>query len=316
MCSAKRAWLPRDCDKAIAEEEERGLAEQKRSAGPPKAHVRLTGAGHRRAFQLVVLVPTKNRANQLGEAVSSAIRQTLQPGLIVVVGEKESDLRVLRESNSFLGAQLLLVLNHRTPNLSGAVNSGVLAILDQGFVPELTFIALLDDDDAWEPRYLERCARLARSGRIDWVLSGIIRHEAETAVGARLAIPQNLTMSTFFRTNPHVQGSNLFVRLSTLLKAGCFDENLLSTTDRDICVRLLGLGNTRLGYLHEYHVHHRAWGSDRLSALGSLRKREGLRAFYAKYEPLMTESDKSAFIRRAHSLFGIAPGDFNAGMQD
>lgn len=41
----------------------------------------------------------------------------------------------------------------------------------------------------------------------------------------------------FLVGNPHVQGSNLFLRLGSLLEAGSFDEALQSCTDRDLCIR-------------------------------------------------------------------------------
>jgi hypothetical protein len=40
--------------------------------------------------------------------------------------------------------------------------------------------------------------------------------------------------SWFFTANPGIQGSNLFVRLGELLRAGLFDEWLPSTTDRSV----------------------------------------------------------------------------------
>ena len=38
-------------------------------------------------------------------------------------------------------------------------------------------------------------------------------------------------INDFLKGNPHIQGSNTFIKFSTLLKAGAFDENLTSSTD-------------------------------------------------------------------------------------
>ena len=71
--------------------------------------------------------------------------------------------------------------------------------------------------------------------------------------------------------NPHIQGSNLFVRLRKLLEAGGFDEALASTTDRDICIRLADLGSVRYGALAKHLVHH--YAEDDRMRLSDARRR-------------------------------------------
>jgi GT2 family glycosyltransferase len=186
-------------------------------------------------------------------------------------------------------------------------------LLAEDLLAENTYVALLDDDDTWEPEYLERCITLAASQNLDWVITGITRHESEHGPGTKLSIPQALTPSMFFATNPHVQGSNFFIRLSTLLKAGCFDENLQSTTDRDLCVRVLNLGDIKIGFVREYLVHHMAFAGNRLSTPDSPAKHQGLIAFYGKYAPLMLTKERSAFLDRATSVFSCPRSDFESG---
>ncbi|KXZ45448.1 hypothetical protein GPECTOR_54g189 [Gonium pectorale] len=153
-----------------------------------------------------------------------------------------------------------------------------------------TWVAILDDDDAWEPNHLEACLAAAAAAAAashqpaaDMVVSGLLRYEhdgedgcdgtyddgggggstspaghpAGASAAARLTsfplatqqlppqpVPQPvppegpLDARCFLTDNPGIQGSNLFVRLGTLLRAGLFDEWLPSTTDRDLCIRL------------------------------------------------------------------------------
>lgn len=265
--------------------------------------------------RIAVIIPTRDRPCRVEEAIASVYSQTMRPDLVVVVGEKSSDLKRVHGSGMLPRDQIptLLALNSRTPNLSGAVNTALIRLVRKGFEPETCYVAILDDDDSWEPQYLERCFSLARKQRLDWVVAGITRHESEKGDGTDLSIPSRLTASSFLRTNPHVQGSNLFVRLSTVLRAGCFDENLRSTTDRDLGIRLVNLGNTRVGFVHEHLVHHAAYGRGRLSTPGSTRKRAGLVAFYQKHAPLMSDADRREFLHRAETLFDVHANDFEGG---
>jgi GT2 family glycosyltransferase len=263
---------------------------------------------------IVAIVPTRNRPRHLINALSSIAHQSRQPDLLIVVKECEYDHEaVVRVASTLSKTALVILPNGRASNLSGAVNTALHHLLRTNLAPRTTYVALLDDDDTWEPEYLERCASMVETQDLDWVVSGIYRHETEDGAAHQLSIPESIEVSNFLVTNPHVQGSNLFVRLSTFLEAGCFDENLQSTTDRDVSIRLLNLGGTKVGFLREYLVHYMALGHDRLSIPGSPSKRQGLIAFYEKYGPTMSEEQRTGFLHRATMMFGCAFEDFQQG---
>ena len=177
----------------------------------------------------------------------------------------------------------------------------------QGAKPS-SFVAILDDDDAWAPTYLEQCENAAAEGRLDMVTAGIIYRKSSEHSGWPLAIPDRLEVGDLLVRNPHIQGSNLFVRLRKLLEAGSFDEALRSTTDRDICIRLADLGSVRYGTLPEHLVHHYAEDDRaRLSTPGGDAKCAGLRQFYRKYGSRMTNEQRSAFIERSRNSFDCDP---------
>ena len=200
--------------------------------------------------------------------------------------------------------QIKKLVNRREKNLSGAINTALSEILNAGYDPDNTFIAVLDDDDWWEPCYLKNSLDKAIEEKADWVISGIIRHEDENGEGIKLSIPVSLDEKDFFAGNPHIQGSNLFIRVSYLLMAGGYDENLPSTTDRDLCIRLLAMGNIKYTFLRKYMVHYRAYGNERLSDPSTYRKALGLQNFNDKYQDIMDGTSYNAFIRRSKKLFG------------
>lgn len=228
--------------------------------------------------------------------------------MIYLVADSKGNLPNDNISMSNVGnVPLKCILNSRERNLSGAINTVFSEMLMDGFDPDKTFIAILDDDDWWEDDYLDSCMNATSANGTDWVVSGIIRHENSTDSGIPLSIPDTLDVRSFLRGNPHVQGSNLFVRFSKILLAGGFDENLPSTTDRDLCLRLLSLGDTRITMLNRHMVHHLAFGSGRLSEPESMKKCLGLERFYDKYNFLMDVDDRKAFLYRAKQYFGCDP---------
>ncbi|MFN9971742.1 MAG: glycosyltransferase, partial [Phycisphaerae bacterium] len=153
--------------------------------------------------------------------------------------------------------RLTVMRNRRTPaRASGAWNSGLDQLHRDIRQPDLVFVAVLDDDDSWEPDHLECCFDAAHSGDLNMVASGLIRHETEGDPGHRHSIPSKLDARELFVRGQHIQGSNLFVRLDLLLDAGGFDERLPSCTDRDLCLRLARLPELRFGPTQKHTVHH------------------------------------------------------------
>ena len=259
---------------------------------------------------IAALVATHNRPQLLvNRALESIARQSRPPDYLIVVDD--SDPKVRRTNEQIAadfradGTKTVYLENYRTPGAAGAWNTGLSWL--QGTEPS-SFVAILDDDDAWAPTYLESCERKALKGRLDMVAAGLIYHTSSEHTGRPLTVPDRLDVEDLLVRNPHIQGSNLFVRLRKLLEAGGFDEALASTTDRDICIRLADLGSVGYGSLDEHLVHHYAEDDRaRLSTPGGDAKCAGLRQFYRKYRGRMTDDQRSAFIERSRDWFGCDP---------
>ncbi|MDA8143683.1 MAG: glycosyltransferase [Thermoplasmatales archaeon] len=254
---------------------------------------------------LVAIVSTTRMESLLKVSLPSIFSQVKRPDMIYVVADSDDKLpkQQIQELNN-RNIPVKFILNLRERNLSGAINTALSEILLDGFDPEQTFIAILDDDDWWEEEYLQSSMNAASQYSSDWVVSGIIRHDSTSGQGKLLSIPDTLDERSFLRGNPHVQGSNLFVRFSKILLAGGLDENLPTTTDRDLGLRLLALGDVRTFTLRRHMVHHLAFGSERLSERGSEKKCLGLSRFYDKYTFFMDSDDRYAFFDRARRYFG------------
>ena len=261
-------------------------------------------------MRIAAVVATHNRPRLLANrALASIARQSRLPDLLVVVDDSNPKVRGANEQivADFRvgGTQTVYLENHRTPGAAGAWNTALAWL--QGNCPS-AFVAALDDDDAWDPAYLERCEGAARDGGLDMAAAGIIYHGSSGHEGQPLTIPQSLEVDDLLVRNPHVQGSNLFVRLRKLLEAGGFDEGLASTTDRDLCIRLADLGSVKYGAIDQHLVHHYAEDDRlRLSTPGGAAKCAGLRAFHRKHGSRMTAAQRAAFIERSRTAFGCDP---------
>ena len=259
---------------------------------------------------IAAIVATYNRPGLLASRALISIASQSRPlDTLIVVDDSDHDIRPLNrrvvdefESGS---TQVIYIENRRTPGASGAWNT---TLYELHRIAPSSYVAILDDDDMWEPNYLERCEIEASTRNLDMVAAGIVFNRSEGQNSILLRSPESLEVDDLLVGNPHIQGSNLFVRLSRLLEAGGFDEALRSTTDRDICIRMADLGTVRYGSIHECLVQHYAESDrPRLSTPGSDAKSAGLRSFYRKYRARMSVEQKAAFIRRSIEVFGCDP---------
>lgn len=263
--------------------------------------------------EVTVLIATCNRPELLARALESVRSQTVPAMRVVVVDDSEARHR---DTNRHIvaeirrdGVKYVYLHNSRTPGPSGTWNTGLKWLAKAVQDPAQTIVAILDDDDAWAPGHLAACNAVQRAGDADMVVSGLLRHEAYGQPPRAQTIPNALVIDELLVRSPHIQGSNLYVRLSRLLEAGCFDEDLPSVTDRDLCIRLACLPELRFANTDVHTVHHHAEPSDRprLSTRQSPERQLGLDRFYAKYSSWMTPEIEAEFLDRAFKLFGYRP---------
>ncbi len=186
---------------------------------------------------------------------------------------------------------------------TGAWNTGLEFLSDHSGV-RADYVAILDDDDEYEPTHLANCLAAARPDvigvfeRLAWVRAGVAQVHELTAA--------DLKREAFFVGNPGIQGSNLFVRADALAAIGGFDEALPNTTDRDLMIRLLGhaaLSGGRFAVLPSVGVRYFDHDSYRVNT-DIARKHRGLDLFYAKHRVDFSDEHLRASLERAYRLFG------------
>lgn len=193
-----------------------------------------------------VIIPTRDRADRLNDAVRSALAQTRGVLEVIIVDDASADY------TPAVAAELAKadprVRGIRRPESRGAPaarNAGIEAA--RGSV-----IAFLDDDCIWAPNKLETQLALLGAGRGVVYCRHAIRHGdiwvVEGGPGAAAGDP----VSALLRTN-YIGTYSMVVRKDLLERVGGFDETLPRLQDWDL---LLRLGRrTRFGFAPEILVH-------------------------------------------------------------
>ena len=273
---------------------------------------------HGSLTKIGVIVATCDRPFLLSSrSIPSILNQSVCPDYIIIVDDSrdnsnksknESYIQSLQE----LGVPVTLICNRRTRGASGAWNTGIDWVFEQTVDSENTFIAILDDDDSWNSKYLEKCLKKCKYEDFDMVAADISRFiDTQEKPHIGLGVDE-LNEGDFLIGNPGIQASNIFIRLATILEAGCFDEALRSCTDRDMCIRLTDLCSVHFGRLPEVLVNHYAESDrERLTTKGSQSKISGLDSFWRKYSGRMDDNQIHAFHERSKLLFGWTPPIIN-----
>lgn len=213
-------------------------------------------------MKLAVIVATKNRSQLLTvRSLPSVVNQTLKPEYLIVCDDSSNEYRLKNKAvvqrTIIADCKVIYTQNHRSAGASGCWNSAVDTLLTYEDPCEV-ILAFLDDDDSWSPSYLQQCYGTMIDQQLDMVASGIRRIEGEPSIDFHGDAPNALDAPLFLIGNPGIQGSNLFLRLSTFLEAGGFDESLYSSTDRDLCIRLAEMKSVRYQAIPEILVYHYA----------------------------------------------------------
>lgn len=255
---------------------------------------------------IIVVVATKNRVELLERSLISITKQTKKYLEAIVVSDSNSEIDIEKERQLCKKYNFTYLTDKYSHNYAGNLNTAIEAIFvkyiyDLSYDPKKLFIAFLDDDDFWHDNYLSECWNSVDE-KSDVVVCGLNYHSDDKSFP--LSIPDSLDINSFLKGNPHIQGSNTFVRLSILLEAGCFDENLNSTTDRDLFTRIFML-KPDVRIVTKYLVEVDASDSRERLTNRKEQKKVSLAKFYYKYKGVMNDKVKQSFFERVNHFCEI-----------
>ena len=252
-------------------------------------------------MKIYCVITTKNRFEFFQKAFYSVQEQTKKPYKIIIVSDSDND-NYEKEKNLVLKNGVLLKDEYEH-NYAGSLNTAIDYIIKEEinnnkFDISNIYLAFLDDDDIWRKNYLEICKKYLYDSP-DFVVASLNYIENNNSEGKKLEVPKLLNKESFLSSNPHIQGSNTFIKLETLLKAGCFDESMNSTTDRDLFTRVMMLNpKPKYKIIDEILVDINAANTRPRLTNNKEGKKKSLSYFYSKYGGLMNEEQENNFFKR------------------
>jgi len=252
-------------------------------------------------MKIAAVVITCNRLPLLPRALKSIAKQNRKPEFIFVVSNS-TDENFQAEKIICNDFDFALIKNLRTHTYTGALNTSVEEIIKHFGIEDDVYFASLDDDDEWLPDYLEEIES-NNTDNSDLLIGNLLRKSSTE--NNLLALPNQLSEKDFLTGNPGVCGSNTFIRLTTLLQAGCFDEAAAATADRDFLVRVFQQ-KPSCKIINKHLVTQYTDNDRPRETTSGEKKKQSLQVFYYKYQHLMNETNKDKFFTRAKNLFAVS----------
>ena len=200
---------------------------------------------------VTVVTPAYNVAKYVGETVDSVLRQTFRDFEYLVVddGSVDNSIDVVKAHVGGDPRFRLVPGEHR--GLSAARNAGIREAKGE-------YIAFLDGDDRWHPKFLERQLQLIQSLPPDvgvvFCRSRLVL-ENGTLVFLQWQRAGRYDFDDFLvNSNPARNGSSLLIRKSCFADAGDFDEDMRHLEDLDMWLRIAENSKTPVLWASKYFL--------------------------------------------------------------
>jgi glycosyltransferase involved in cell wall biosynthesis len=187
-----------------------------------------------------VIIPAFNAASHIAGALESAFSQSFTDYEVIVTNDGSPDSRQFEEViQPYISRIIYLKQENRGPG--AARNLGIRQACGE-------WLAFLDSDDAWLPRYLaEQLRFLSADPSLDMVYCDANLEGATAATGKTFMqiCPSSgpVTFDSVLVERTQILTSGTIVRRRNVLAAGLFDEDLRQSEDHDLWLRLLYSGS-------------------------------------------------------------------------
>lgn len=196
----------------------------------------MTGTRAPRLPDYDVVIPCHDRADVVGEAVDSVLRQSHAPSRVILVDDGSSDATaaVVRDLEARHPPVRALVMP-RNGGVGHARNAGIAACVSQ-------WIAFLDDDDMWVPGAAAALLGGSAAREADVVVGAFARAFSDGGVGPSQCGWDGGDIRAGLRTGGVVGTSWSIVRCDAVYAVGGFDPSFRTCEDWDFFTRVAATG--------------------------------------------------------------------------
>lgn len=224
--------------------------------------------------KVTAVISTFNRANLVGRAIESVINQTYRNMEIIVVDDHSTD-NTEEVVRGFGESRVHYIRHEKNKGGSAARNTGIKTATGE-------YIAFLDDDDEWVENKIERQLQYVQDFGAVVCRAFIPSRNRMTQLYKKVTVnPRDLRKGFIFGC-----GTSILLARADILKVTLFDENLASSQDWDILVRLAG--KCKIAYINEplvrFNVGSHARISNKSKHMSIAQLEEQLRAVYKHEE--------------------------------
>jgi len=242
---------------------------------------------------IFTLIALQNNNNWLTQrSLPSIVNQTHNPDHLLLIDDSlDQPLSNIQSLFSNIPSQMSLTYlkNCRTSGFSGAWNTGLAYIVDNYcHDSDNTYISIMMEPYQWSKNHIKSCVKYALDKK-DVIISGIVqRDKCETR---ELKIHKHFTIYDILNQDLNIHPPGIFLRLSSLLEAGLFDERMHSFIIDDLCIRLSEINVSTISTNnHSVNLY-----VDSKNKCLSKKEKKSLQQYYQKYHCRMTASQKKAF---------------------
>ena len=195
-----------------------------------------------------IAITTYNSQAFIGICIESALKQSYQPVEVVVVDDGSTDgTRRILEA---YGSQIRVAYNDHNHGIAYARNRAL-----RMTSPAATYVANLDSDDYFHPRFAERCvAFLEQHPEIGLVYTDDIVIDVHGRELRRRQAVEPWSVEAWLRTC-NLRGDTWVARRDMVMKTSLHDEALSCDVDYDLFYQLLE--STTFAHVGEFLVYYR-----------------------------------------------------------
>jgi len=207
-------------------------------------------------MNISVIIPFYHGEEYIEDAVNSVFAQTYAPHEVIIVNDSPS-----KESKTFLarfGGKVEIVNHEKNLGNSHALNTGIRHC-------RCEWVAILDQDDLWMPEKLEiQSDYLKAHPDVDACHTGLETFSGDVVFARYDEKPLHLQMQDALMI-ASILPSALLIKKSVLEKIGMFDTNTVSSSDRDLTIRLLREG-AKIDFVNQVLTRLRRGEGDRMTS--------------------------------------------------